>query len=62
LFCETTIAGVHKSRAPGRRVDEVLGGGPKYLWFFSTELASYHPSRAWNFEAASRFLEILWIL
>jgi hypothetical protein len=53
---------VQKSRAPGRRRDIVWCGVPKYLWGFSMELASYLPSRAWNFEAASRFLEILCVL
>lgn len=55
LCYETTIAGVPKSWAPGRRGDEVLCGGVKCLWVLGTELALYHPSRPWNFEAASRF-------
>ena len=62
LCYETTIAGVHKSRSPGHRGDQGLCGGPRYLWAFSTELASYDPPRAWNFEVASRFLEILCVV
>ena len=35
----------------------VLCCGAYYLWLFSVELASYHPSSAKNFEAVSRLLK-----
>ena len=48
-------AGLQKSRAPGRRGDQILYGGAQYLWMSSMEFASHHPYAARNFEVAQNF-------
>jgi len=41
----------------GRPGDEILYGGAWYLWILSTYIAWCHPSGAYSFEMAPRFLE-----
>ena len=51
---------VNNSQVPGRLDDYVLNVAAHYFWIINMELASCHPSGALIFEAACRFLEILY--
>jgi hypothetical protein len=49
--------GVHKFRAQGRPVENILYSGAQYLWVRSIKLASCHLYGAWNLEVAPTFVE-----
>jgi hypothetical protein len=52
---------VYTFRPPGRRGDYISYGGVYCLWAVGMEIVSFHFSSSWNFEAAPRFVENLFL-